>query len=128
MRLILVSAVFALAATTAAAQTSQQFDLVCRGTLDAYDLTTGSLYQSHPIDNRYRLDLDRRVWCVNDCQSGSDIGEVTQTRIVLTGHTSLTVNRLNGEMRGVSNSRLLRTEIDLRCTVAPYTLIPAQAF
>lgn len=130
MRLTLLSAVFALVATTATAQTNQQFDLMCRGTLDVYNRAGGSLIRTYPLDNRYRLDLDQRVWCVNDCQDLKDIGEVTSTRIVLTESgraISLTVDRLTGEMTGVRDLGILRREIKLSCTLLPYSAMPAPA-
>lgn len=66
-----------LYASAAAAAT---FNLICSGTL-----TTESFYskESKPYRYEYRIDLEQKKWCSEDCKVIREIADVQPTRLVL---------------------------------------------
>jgi len=123
-------------AAMAVTQTAQQFDLVCTGT----SMDTGDYQQTEtrPSSTRIRIDLQRGLWCVNDCQVHSPFVSVSPTEFVLDDFQSPTlkmqrsVNRTNGHHSAVIRSTVLgvvgTTRLSEQCERAPYTPIPAAKF
>lgn len=83
----------------------QQFDLVCAGTVQAMSSTSPAPTR---FSSRYRVDLDRRIFCEDECVVQWEIAAVHPTILTLLDHhwhdggggTDLvTVNRESGEFR-----------------------------
>jgi hypothetical protein len=75
MRFWIVALVATIAGQAQAA--TEQFDLVCRGTLktDLFD-KNGTPYSAH-----YRVDLAQMLWCLDECSVINHIADVDPTRI-----------------------------------------------
>lgn len=67
-------------AILAAAAPAQQFDLVCRGTVEVVRL--GGVDRS-PYSRTLRIDLGTRQWCADACAAVDPIARIEPGRIVL---------------------------------------------
>lgn len=123
-------------AAMAATQSTQQFDLVCVGT----STSSGDYEQTEMTrsNTRIRVDLQRGLWCVNDCRFHSQFVSVSPTELVMDESQSPTlelhrsVNRTNGHysvsIRTDINGIRGLTQVSEQCERAPYTPIPAAKF
>ena len=123
-------------AAMAATQTAQQFDLVCTGT--AMDAGDYQQTETRPSNTRIRIDLQRGLWCVNDCGHHSPFVSVSPTELVMEDFESpnlevyRSVNRTNGHysvsVRSIVQGTVGATHSSEQCERAPYTPIPAAKF
>jgi hypothetical protein len=115
----------------------QQFDLICEGTSNTTN-STGEVI-TEAIAERYRIDLDRMVWCAGTCPQPQNIFEANNAAIVLDSHQTPTVersnmiNRATGLMRGklvmgVGSSYRIDMRVEAQCESAPHTAIPQARF
>jgi hypothetical protein len=122
-----------------ALQVAAAFNLVCTGT--QYIGETG-LARRQP-DGRYsfriiyRIDLESRRWCSNDCRSTAPLVRVTDTQITFeeqadeAGDAVTTVNRESGEFldrrRAFGPGGFVSMQTGI-CARAPFTSFPARRF
>jgi hypothetical protein len=126
MRFWIVALVATIAGQAQAA--TEQFDLVCRGTLQA----NGK--KPELATNRYRLDLSADQWCEKDCTTVRKFAEVAPTRILFDREDdplkreSLLhgVNRTTGEWFFNSEYRGSIWMISGRCDAAAFSGINPQ--
>lgn len=131
-RVVIIAA--ALVATPAAA-TTDQFDLVCRGTVQ---WKPGG--KSSPISARYRVDLSTGAWCRDKCETVQKIASVEPSRIVFQAQdrqferderSSETVDRTTGEWSDYSSGTDalgLFMRISGKCDAAPFSGLPTNKF
>lgn len=125
-----------IAAAVLITQSGQQFDLACTGT------ETGGGFQEKSPESwsqRYRIDLNRMVWCNADCASSQSIARADAGEIVLTDQTigdggfeRHKINRSDGRivysMRLSSGSSSMWSGVEGTCRKDTFTPIPAAAF
>lgn len=118
-------------------QSGQQFDLTCTG------IETGgsNIHDSGPEawSERYRIDLDRMVWCSGDCRRSESIVRADAAELVLAERTTAgggghrrTINRSNGQffehLSLIGPAGQIWSAINGTCQKADYTGIPTAAF
>lgn len=115
-------------------QSGNQFDLICEGE-HIGQWTTDE--KREVFNTRYRIDLDRSVWCGADCTSMQGIASVTPTRIVLrpTGPAvlggrdeGLSIDRSTGQLSGGTTASFMRTRVTAQCRWAPFSGMPERKF
>ena len=76
------------------------------------------------------VDLERGVWCGEDCSIVQDLVEVTPTRIQFLNQrpVGLQVDRTSGKLEGLSIVGPITTTFEGQCRRVPFSGIPAQAF
>jgi len=112
-----------------------QFDLICTGTLTT---TLGEDVTTAPITQRFRIDLERMVWCDGDCHLPKAVIALSASEIVLArdaldqGEMSSLINRFNGHESGylelTAENKTLRVESDSQCSRADFSEIPQSLF
>lgn len=120
---LVLAAALALQAAPAA-----QFDLICEGQ-KTLTFTDDNTEEKSDFTARYRIDLDRSLWCGMSCSSLRPMG-VYPTRLVLsdTDQHRMWVDRSTGYME--NHTRLPGTlgTTTARCRVAPFSGMAAQQF
>jgi hypothetical protein len=124
---------FLVAASAPSFVTPDQFDLLCTGIVKR---TEQGDTKSETWNMRYRIDLKRKTYCQNKCGSLNNIYEISEGQIFLTlfsasyGKVVLFVNRLNGELHGMTEiasspikARTFET-VQARCKAAAFSGIP----
>lgn len=113
-------------------QSPQQFDLVCAGTLVI--VTPGIDTSSEEYHARYRLDLDRRIWCLDRCPAIQRVTNVSRTHLDLElyipelGALPIRIDRITGQLAAVGSFGDSGANISATCEPAPYTEIPQARF
>jgi len=122
----------------AAAQSPNQFDLICTGTIESGSSHTAT--ERETVSDRYRIDLEKMVWCTDDCRSTSSIVEANNVVITLVdtgssdGNTThrKAISRTTGILTGNIESRALGAIIFVRtnaqCTRADFSGLPQAQF
>lgn len=112
----------------------QQFDLICSGTMQAISSTRPGPV---PFSSRYKVDLDRRLFCEEPCIVQWEIAAVHPTVLTLMNHhwhedgggrDVVIVNRESGEYRMERTTGSGEDRLGLvgrgTCTAAPFTGLP----
>lgn len=134
MRILIgIAAVALIVGSTAQAATPHSFDLVC----SSAGLTKDAEFV--PVDARLRVDLDKKQWCQDECETVSSIADLQPTRIWFhtqseeekaKGLTDETfVDRQDGEYQSVRDvvSREIgtyRVAVKSVCKPAPFSGFP----
>ena len=124
-----MSALAAVSLTAPAlAQSAQQFDLICTGQQQFRpDMKPTA------VTHRYRIDLDAKRWCWEQCQFANDIQSVTADRITfyenLPGQPTKQayIRRTDGKYFRYSFGRSY-THDEGTCQPAPFSGLPAPRF
>lgn len=94
----------ALAMALIASQNTQQFDLVCSGTMSS-NLFGGRFHipeRTSPWTQTYRIDLENGLWCKDTCTSVLPIIEATTGSLVLMKTEDdgfvIRINRVTGKV------------------------------
>jgi len=124
-----------LMALAALSSGSERFDLICSGTLTT---TLGEDVTTAPITQRFRIDLERMVWCDGDCSLPKAVIAVSASEIVLArdtieqGAMSSLINRFNGHETGhlelTVDAKTLLVESDSQCERTDFSGIPQSLF
>lgn len=112
-----VAAALALLSVPAVAATpASQFDLKCAGTRTTKSMGTTS---SEPYASVYRIDLDRKKWCEDECKALHDIASVQPAQLTLqnededtpSGSSTLSnfIDRETGAHRILAASKMRRS-------------------
>lgn len=127
--------VLAVAGSPALSQTSDQFDLVCKGTQQT---RTGE--PATAWNERFRLDLRAKRWCRGACATASEIATVTDdniqiyhSRVSIGGpaEAELNISRTGGEIREAVSmgwSGGAATLAEGQCERAFFSGLPEQRF
>lgn len=121
-----------MAAIMALQSTPQQFDLICVGTM--LTVTTQAAPRSVDHTIRYRVDLDRGVWCVDDCSTVKPFADVSAMWLTFDraldgrGHHDHGVQRMTGQYVSRVSDDVQTVMVNATCEPAPFTLIPAARF
>lgn len=122
----------------AAAQIATQFDLICTGTIESGSSATRT--EREAMTDRYRFDLEKMVWCTDDCASTHPIVEANSAEITLVdsrspdGATShkKSVSRTSGVLTGNIQTRAMGAIVFVRtnahCTRADFSGMPQAQF
>jgi hypothetical protein len=131
------------------AKAVKQFDLVCNASMTqrSIDRELGERTKNlPPFTVRYRVDLERGIYCQGACEEVRDLAKVSETEIVfvdekVTQHLSTmrSVDRTSGEMAGKTEAIIPRyngvgfayrstTLVSGKCEVAPFTGMPTAKF
>ncbi len=115
------------------------FNLVCGGTMSVRDANYAfSTPSVQDMTETYRIDLERKRWCVEDCVTTHPIAEAEPTNLTLEDSSTptdgihsyvLTVNRESGSMVStlvMTSGVEVRTM--LRCKPQPFGGFPAVKF
>lgn len=112
MKTMQLSSLCALLAIAPASAAGQQFDLVCKGTLEVMSFRGTT---TEPFESRYRIDLDQSKYCEKDCRAlfalaSVQPGSITfiDKRVDTPSEDSILitqVDRETGTYRGTSTSR-----------------------
>jgi hypothetical protein len=123
-------------------QPVQQFDLICTGNT----VNGGELIPSvtTPSTIRYRIDLQRNLWCVSECRSPQAIARVTDTQLLLEESSQkdevleveMSIRRSVDRMSGAYSTEISDSIRGIRgglrssgtCERAPFTPIPQSRF
>ncbi|MGO1303800.1 MAG: hypothetical protein ACTMKV_03340 [Sphingomonas parapaucimobilis] len=125
------AAILLLGLFAAPAAGSDQFDLVCSGTLT---FPTG---KPKPYDVRYRIDLDKMAWCSEDCHEVRKIVEAQSGKIVLVREAASlrssfegerSVDRVSGKLTGDFSTSTSSHQENAKCVRADFSGMPARAF
>jgi hypothetical protein len=129
MRQFILTVLLTSVAAPALAQTPSQFDLICTGKTEGRR-ENGEVFRTLDINTRYRIDLDRRVWCGTECDNVLEIVAVTPTRIQLLNQSpvGLQVDRTSGKLESLSIIGPVTVMTEGQCTRAHFSGIPGQAF
>jgi hypothetical protein len=83
-------------------------NLLCAGTLDSESIAGST---SKPFNTTFRIDLDKKIYCDDECKATHPLADVLPTTIVFDkkdvdglterSMTSLSVNRETGEYTGL---------------------------
>jgi len=131
----MITTVIAAAALLAA--NAQQFDLVCTGTVESSRPAGNRV--TEPYETRFRIDLNRDMWCQDECATTRPFATVNNSEFVLVrdpkeegiGITKR-IDRTTGTYYALMTIRSRTTSqyINYRaqCTKAEYTPIPSQQF
>lgn len=111
------------------AQSANRFDLVC-------DITQQVLGGEREVEPRFsqmrlRIDLERKVWCADECKNVNDVASATSAEIVLANPLTdgMRINRVSGTLDTTPSRRFgLLWTFSGQCRRAPYTAIPRQIF
>jgi hypothetical protein len=109
----------------------QQFDLICTGT--SVISGGGTPAETTPFNPRLRLDLDRMVWCYNDCQSVDQVNRASPMTIFLNtvfqgGNFEMRIDRATGLLSLIISADGVTGTFSARCEAAPHTGIPQPRF
>lgn len=137
-RVALIAVVLALAGSVHA-ESASQFDVVCQ--LHTVMTTSSSGPAVSDGEVRYSIDLDRKEWCLHDCQHVGPIVEVTPSRLGFTpaggdpknSNDLWTIDRTTGAYQaqghiGPTNGFEFRRVTTGACVKAPFTPLPAAMF
>lgn len=127
-----------LAAAMALQATSQQFDLVCTGSLETSS-TASPTPTITEVSDRAAVDLDRGLWCWLDCATVNAMHRVNAAELVFSnnnepaGTTYMRVDRITGAYNSdvrlkMEGGYVMTLRTTGRCERAPYTLIPEAVF
>lgn len=86
MRTLTIAVVVAALATPAFGADPRQFDLLCSGE-KRIDSEDGSV--TNPASQHLRVDLDRREFCVDECESTQSIDQITSASIGFRNTTNI---------------------------------------
>ena len=124
-----------LMALAALSSGPDRFDLICTGTLTT---TLGDDVTTAPITQRFRIDLERMVWCDGDCSLPKSVIALSASEIVLArdaieqATTSSQINRFNGHESGhfelTVDDKTVRVESDSQCSRSNFSGIPQPLF
>lgn len=128
-------ATLAISAALITVQSSQQFDLVCTGTMvsGAYGGRYAIPESSQPWTERFRIDLNNQLWCHDTCRSTLPILEANSGQLVLmrkTGNSGSTIriDRTTGEALNLLETPSMGATIYVRssgpCERAEFTPFP----
>ncbi|WP_158913349.1 hypothetical protein [Caulobacter sp. S45] len=134
MRAIIVFSSFAVViASSATAAEVRQFDLQCSTRVATRDAGVSNAARAQEI---YRIDLDRRLYCKDQCTNIRQIADITPAMIVLENEASEpappagvdvshTIDRRTLAMHDAQISPGAFSVVsDSRCVMAPYKSIP----
>ena len=136
MAKFLIPLALALNANGATAQLTQ-FNLECVGTNS--NIKDG-VKKTLPWRTRFRIDLLRRVYCIDECRTLLDIYSITANEITLRQFESAAlfdteiVNRMTGGYIQLSGTKppVISTDefnnISAKCDPEPFTGLPQQRF
>ena len=114
-----------MSAVAIAAVAATAFNLVCSGTTT--ESSNGKPDKEASFHHVYHIDLDKRVWCIDECRWGiAPIMSVTQKEINLLGGSDYEVffDRETGRIVRILGT-LGDQEIDAgKCEQAPFTQFP----
>ena len=108
------------------------FNLVCTGT--HVQTKNGAVVPDTQFTHAFRVDLDRRRYCREDCKQTHPIYQVTDTKIVFTRLEQdsilieVSVSRESGFYNAISNSPTGSGWSQGTCTKAPFTGFPERKF
>ena len=112
-----------------------RFDLICAGTLTT---TLGDDVTTKPITQRFRIDLERMIWCDGNCSLPKAVIALNASEIVLARDVieqatmSSLINRFNGHESGqlvlTVDDKTLHVESDSQCERADFSGIPQSLF
>lgn len=108
------------------------FNLVCIGTMETTD-AAGKREQPYRVE--YRVDLDARLWCQDECNETFNVITSDETDLVLqygpyrhAGRDSITMNRQSGYHLALRTDAgpngAVWKKWEGRCEPAPFTPIP----
>lgn len=133
MRTLTIAVVAAALASPALAADLRQFDLLCSGE-KRIDSEDGSII--NPASQHLRVDLDRREFCVDGCESTQSIAEITSGSIAFRNTTNIAapvgmlwsqffVNRESGKYFDQRIAPNIPSTIEEGvCEVAPFSSFP----
>jgi hypothetical protein len=111
---------------------ADQFDLICKGTVETFD---GAI---RPQNEHYRIDLKAARYCREDCSIMGKIQETTPDRIIFkqadnpsAGEThSHSVSRHTGDLTELILLRRSNFTWDVKshCDIAPFSGLPKPRF
>lgn len=127
-----------LAAAMALQATSQQFDLVCSGTLETSS-TASPTPTITEVSDRAAVDLNRGLWCWLDCATVNTMHRINAAELVFSnnnepaGTTYMRVDRITGAYTNdvrlkMEGGYVMTLRTTGRCQPAPYTPIPQAVF
>lgn len=113
-----------------------QFDLACSGTL--YSSGTQGDVTTEPFTERFRIDLDRKVWCIGTCADPRPILSITPSELVLSDQSidqvtdRRRINRNSGSFQiyiqaTIGSATATRRAVG-SCAKAEFTSIPSRLF
>ena len=131
----------ALAAALLLMQTSSRFDLICQGSVTAETITVAGVRLAPTTGDwhqRYAIDLERRLFCIEGCRVPRTIVHISPSEIVLMSDDvgpsmfGLFLDRVDGTLTQLSadpeNGGLLTGKVEARCRRAPFTPFPQSQF
>lgn len=118
---------------------ASQFDLVCTGTMTsgAFGGRFAIPENARPWSERYRIDLDNKLWCYDRCSSVLPLVEVNAGQLVLMrmvgdNGTTIRIDRTTGEalhlLQTPSQGATIYVRSEGSCERAPFTAFPSQKF
>ena len=125
--------------TTAVAETPDRFNLVCVGVMTRKfeGVTSPQLVYTSTM----RVDLTKRLWCVEQCDSPLPIANISDTDLILQqtdapdATSFIALNRRSGELlQGLTlhpqggNGKKMDVSIVAQCNPAPFIEMPAKKF
>ncbi|WP_312491292.1 hypothetical protein [Brevundimonas sp.] len=127
-----------LAAAMAWQAGSQQFDLICTGTLESSS-TASTTPTATQVSDRAAVDLERGLWCWLECSVVNAIHSRNAAELVLSnkdetgGSAYLRVDRITGAYTNdvrlnMEGGYVIKLNTTGHCERAPYTPIPRAAF
>jgi hypothetical protein len=119
-------------------QSAGQFDLVCTGHTETFS-TGNPTPSSMEANDRMAVDLDRGLWCWNECITVSPMVEANAAELIFSQEEDdkvshfIRVDRITGKYwislkAKRENGDVINLTTDGRCTKAPYTPIPQAVF
>ena len=125
--------ILALGLSSPAFANADQFDLVCRGTVKR---TKQDATENAKWVTRYRIDLHRKIFCANKCESLEVIDQFDEGSIHLNQYRSsvgtsiILINRMSGALSRIlavnsppAKEKLFES-VNATCQTAPFSGIP----
>lgn len=113
MKLAQIAAFASLMMASPALAAGQQFDLICKGTLQSSSITGE---KSEPFEDHLRIDLERGKYCEDECRALFDIASIQPASLILLdkrvdtpsedSFLQISINRETGEYSGISGWRI----------------------
>jgi hypothetical protein len=107
------------------------FDLVCSGMVRTGPVGLAMPESSgDPIELTYRIDVDGRMWCSNDCEETERLDSVIEGVILLrdrhlaTGSSVIMISPAEGRFSDIRIDGNIATLTSGTCSVAPFTGFP----
>lgn len=113
-----------------ALQIAAAFNLVCTGSY----VTHGDEATRRPFSQTFRIDLEKKQWCMGDCQETRDIYLLAPRTITLQLYAEgddygvTVLNRESGTMTNRSSQKGVASAGEATCERQPFTGFPALKF